>query len=761
MLQAGIAFLAGSGVALALASLPDVAVLAAALAALAALTRLLRRNWRVPALASAGAVWVLINAVGQFADRLPRADEGRDLRVVGTVASVPARRGGATRFLFDPVSLPGQRLPRRVRLAWYREAPPLAAGERWALTVRLKRPRGLANPGGFDYEAWLFRNRVGALGYVRRAPDNRRLAAAEGAWVERARAALAARIAAGDYARGELLNALVTGLRGDMSERQWSVLRHTGTAHLFAISGLHVGLAAVLGHLLGGASWRWLPGLAGRLARPRLAAMGALAAALAYAALAGFSVSTQRALIMLAAWLGAALWGRGVRPGAALGAGLVGVLLWDPWAPLALGFWLSFAAVAALGWLLAGRVAASSTRPARALAFVRVQWGLTVLLAPLALLFFQRSPLLGSVANLFAVPVVSLVSVPAALSGAVLAALEAPVNPALWLADRSLAGVWWGLERLAAWPGAQWEAAAPGALALLSALAGGLLLTLPRPGALRALGLVMLLPLLTPVHERPAPGHFRLHVLDVGQGLAAVVETRDHVLVYDAGTRLAPGFDMGRLVVVPALTRFGWRRLDGLVLSHLDRDHAGGAASVLERFAAARVLTSGASEDSPPGAESCVAGERWTWDGVRFEFVHPAPGWRGSENDRSCVLRISAGEHAALLSGDIEARAEQALVASGAALDAAILTVPHHGSRTSSSAAFVARVRPRYAVVSAGYLNRFGLPHAQVLARLGAVGARVFDTAAGGALRFDVGPGGVSPPQRWRDSRRRWWRPRP
>ncbi|MDH3712596.1 MAG: DNA internalization-related competence protein ComEC/Rec2 [Gammaproteobacteria bacterium] len=703
-----------------------------------------------------GCAWMLWHAHLRLADALPDDLQGRDLQVQGSIVDVPVTRGEFTRFAFDiDAGSTAHTLPRRVRLSWYDNPPALAYGERWHLTVRLKRPHGLRNPGSFDYETWLVQHAIRALGYVRDAPGNRRIAPPTGAWLSATRQHAATALENVGYRHGALLSAITTGLRDGMSDAQWRVLRATGTSHLFAISGLHVGLVAMLGHLLCSVCWRFGNVFTESVSRARFAACGALSSAFCYAALAGFSVPTQRALIMLTVLLLGVFAARGVRPGASLGAALIAVLSVDPWSPLGSGFWLSFGAVAAIAWLLSGRVSGHG----KAVAFARVQCGLALLLAPLTLWFFQQAPLLGAAANALAVPVVSLITVPSALGGLAWAGVFSQFdNPLLQLADTSLEFLWMLLTPASGWSHAQWAPPAASWTAITLAASGAVLLTAPRCPLPRYLGVFLLTPLLFPVLQRPPHAAFDITVLDVGQGLAVVVETRHHVLLYDAGVYLSPTYDMGRDVVLPFLRRRGWRSVDKLLVSHADNDHAGGAAAVAAALEVSEILTSvPGSLASLHAARKCVAGNRWHWDGVLFEVLHPPSGWPGGRNDKSCVLRISTGARSVLIPGDIERPAERLLAGSPATLRADVLLVPHHGSATSTSAQLLAQVRPEYAVISAGYRNRFRFPHRQVCARLRARGIGILSTATSGAVAFRVDPVAVSAPVRYRQLRRRFW----
>ncbi|MES1944333.1 DNA internalization-related competence protein ComEC/Rec2 [Salinisphaera sp. PC39] len=673
--------------------------------------------------------------------RLPATAHGQERWFTGHVAGLPEVDEFRTRFRFET----GAR-PRYVRVSWYDRPPALAPGDCWRLRLRLSAPRGSLNPGGFDYEAWLWRERIGATGYVREAE---RCADDATAPLARWRHAAAGRIAAaldGDPVTG-LVQALSLGERGDITDDQWRVLRRTGTTHLFAISGLHVGLiaAAVFLGLRRAVPWLY--------PRPRPAALtvAAAAAALAatgYALLSGFDLPARRALIMTLAVLAAVLLRRRTAPSRLLAVAALAVLAADPFAVLAPGFWLSFGAVAWLLYLAGGR-----GRPGPAF-WLRLQPALALALLPLTLYWFGEASLAGAVANAVLIPAFAVL-VPAVLL-TVLAALALPAlaGPLLAALAVVLDAGWRLLAALADVPGAYLVLPTPGLPALVVALAGAAWLLAPRGVPGRWLGVLGLLPLLL---GPPAPAHggFRLTLLDVGQGLAAVVRTAEHTLLFDAGPRYRTGFDTGAAIVVPYLRSQGVRRLDRLVLSHGDIDHRGGVAAV--RAALPVAATLGVDQAAP-----CRDGRRWTWDGVEFRVLHPGPGdWRG--NDASCVLSVTGPGGRVLLTGDIEAPAERRLLAAhGESLRAAVLVVAHHGSASSSSAPFLAAVAPDYALVPAGWRNRWGFPAAAVRQRLREAGAEVRVTGAQGALRVDVDPvDGVAAPRAWRAQAARFWRAAP
>ncbi|WP_127477055.1 DNA internalization-related competence protein ComEC/Rec2 [Sulfurivermis fontis] len=723
----------------------------------------LPRAWqpsaRLAALAAAGFLWAWLHAALVLAQQLPAALEGEDLVLEGVIATLPEADGRRSRFVFDTERLfyRGDALPPpgRVRLAWYQPYPVLEAGQRWRLQVRLKQPHGMANPGTFDYEGWLYQQRIRATGYVRPGNDTRLLAADSGEFpLQRLRQRLHAqlRAAVGEHPLGGLVAALALGERQDIGREQWLLLRATGTNHLVAISGLHIGIIAGLVFFLVRRLWPWPQ----RLPAPKAAALAALIAAALYAALAGFSLPTQRALIMVAVAMLALLGQRALRPARVLAVALLAVLLLDPLAVLSPGFWLSFGAVALILYGMGGRLGGSGWW----WRWGRVQVLVALGLAPLLAVWFQQVPLLGALANLLAVPWVSLLVVPLVLLGtALLAPWPAAATALVSLALFGLEALWWWLEWCGGLLPPRWSVLAAVPWTLLPALAGLAWLLAPRGWPARWLGVIWLLPLLLVRPAGPAVGEAAVTVLDVGQGLAVLVRTANHALLYDTGPAYGPESDAGEMVLLPVLQHFGITRLDALILSHGDSDHAGGAAAVFQALAVGRFL-SGAEAALPwRGHEPCARGQQWEWDGVRFEILFPATagGHSGRGNDSSCVLRIVTPHGALLLAGDIEAAAEQALLAAvPEQLAADVLVAPHHGSKTSSTAPFVTAVAARHVLFSVGYRNRWGFPHPAVVARYRAAEADVHDTAQQGALTVRLAADGVQV-ESWRQRARRYW----
>ncbi|MDO8374651.1 MAG: DNA internalization-related competence protein ComEC/Rec2 [Polaromonas sp.] len=725
---------------------------------------------------------------------LAPALEGRDIVVTGRVLAMPLRSDDGLRFRFAVESgrLDGQPvvLPPQLYLGWYagfgsreavdtesldapaallalqRQPQNLRAGESWRMTVRLKAPHGNSNPHGFDYELWLWEQGLQATGYVRAGPRDVPPQLLADGWrhpVERARQwmrdAVYTRVS--DRQLAGVVAALLVGDQNAIERADWDVFRATGVAHLMSISGLHITMFAWLAAQAIGWLWRcsarWSPVLCLAVPAASAAAWGGLLLAAAYALFSGWGVPAQRTVWMLAAVV--LLRQSGKRwpwPQVWLLAMAVVVAL-DPWALLQAGFWLSFVAVGVLFASNSGAARAHGERAggqndsqtsrwtvllpvwlgaaaASVLRSAREQWVVTLALTPLSLLLFNQVSLVGLLANGLAIPWVTLLVTPLTMLGV----LWAP----FWdLAAAAVAALMVFLQWLARWPLASISVAAAPLWAAVAGVAGGLLLAMRLPWHWRALGVPLLLPVLLWQPLRPPAGEFELIAADVGQGNALLVRTAGHTLVYDSGPRFSRESDAGHRVLVPLLRALG-ERVDTLMLSHRDSDHIGGAPAVLAMQPQAGLLSSiedGHELQALRPATRCVAGQRWQWDGVDFEVLHPATGDYATparSNAMSCVLRLSNGSRSALLAGDIELAQEQRLVAAGAPLRADVLLVPHHGSKTSSSAAFLDAVQPTLALAQAGYRNRFGHPAPPVLARYRERGIAVVTSPLCGAATW-------------------------
>jgi competence protein ComEC len=666
------------------------------------------------------------------------------------------------RFRFAPD--PGSALPSLLELTWYDAQFRPRAAERLEVEVRLRRPRGFANPGGADNDARMLREGVGASGYARSARSLGRdlqQVIRYPVLVARGEVAEAIRRALGDRAATGIVEGLSVGLQDAMSREQWLALSRTGTSHLMAISGLHIAMVAAIAAWTGAALQRWRQRRGATGSRRDVAVLtGAVVAAL-YSALAGWSVPTQRTMIMIALAAAALRMRRqvGMADGLAACAGAVALL--DPLALLAPGFWLSFGAVAAILYATSGYI----RRPGAIRGYLRVQVAVTLGLVPVLIGSFGKLSLVAAAVNLWAIPLYTLAIVPAVLVASACALVWPAVGALLLHAVAwSIDATWPLIEVPASWGAASIAIAVPGPLAAVALLTGTVAALSPLPDRGRVAGVLLVC---AACAWRPLPldqGTARLTVLDVGQGLATVVETRSHVLVFDAGPSFRSGTDAGQLVVAPYLQARGIRTVDVLVASHDDDDHKGGAASIVAALDVRQVIVGPSVRSLEPGGsgsgrwDRCRAGGRWTWDGVHFEWLHPGDQPHERDNDSSCVLRVSAGEHRFLLTGDIEAGAEAELLEAAAPGVVEVVVAPHHGSRTSSSAAFVEETRPRWVVFTVGHRNRWGFPAPAVAARWERVGAHTLRTSASGAIEFVAQPGKpLAAPGQWRIDHRRFW----
>lgn len=739
--------------------------------------------------------WAGWRAELRLRDWLPAALEAHDLDVRGVVSGLPSDAAAGTRFAFtvERAVEPGLQLPHRVILNWRGAPSDLRPGQRFTLTLRLRRPRGLANPFAFDYAYWLLAQGYGATGYVRSAQGPPQDAASERlAWrIEAWRAAVRDHLRAALPAEarfGAVLVALVIGDQRGIEAEDWQLFRRTGVSHLVAISGLHITMVAGMAASLAGLLWRHSFGCGRCLRRPlplwlparQAALVMAVATALGYGMLAGMQIPALRTVAMLCV-AAVAVWGARAPPASVVlaWAALVALLV-DPWGVMLPGFWLSFGAVAVIFFAARpGRDAAIAERWARLRATLaagaRTQWAVTIGLVPLTLLLFGQVSVVSPFANAVAIPVVSLLVTPLALLGAALPLrFAAPVMAVAHFAMVGLAAV---LEWFSLLPWALWEAASAGPVALLLAALGVAVLVAPVASArLRRHGGLLMLPMLVARGPPVADGQFRAVMFDVGQGTAVLVRTRSHALLYDTGPGYATGSSAGAQVVVPRLRAEGLVRLDHLMVSHEDIDHAGGVADVVGAVAVAarstgapagHVLLGGQQPGAGPGQwPPCTAGQQWEWDGVRFSVLHPPPEQAQlaaiPSNARSCVLRVDTAAHSLLLTGDIGLAQERALIERlpAGALRADVLVVAHHGSGTSSGADWIEAVGPAAAVFQLGHANRYRHPNAEVWERFGRAGIPRYRTDETGAVTMETAGAGYTLSM-FRQAEPRYWRERP
>jgi competence protein ComEC len=698
-------------------------------------------------------------------NRIPHNIESKTLRVIGTVLDIPHRQSDTLRFYFNVEQSvlsdnPLHQLPfqGKIKLAWYRHAAPqFASGEKWQLEVKLKRPRGFVNTGGFDYERWLFREGVLATGYVHTSEHNQRITTAPqwhlNAIREKIYRSIQAQLNNPDSAA--LISALSVAIRQDINPAHWQIFSATGTSHLIAISGLHIAMVAGFAFIPISLIWMLFPALYLRL--PSKIAMLVLGAvfATAYALLAGFTIPTQRALVMVLFGLFALLLKQKIPLGHILAASLLAVLLIDPLASLSEGFWLSFFAVALIFYILG-----QTHKPLPHRLFV-IQLLLSFGMIPVSAAFFSSASLISPIANIVAIPWVTLLLAPSILVGVLFLSI-API-----ISHYCFAVAAWGLDILLAYlgylstlPYSSLHFADIPPFIIIIALIGVILMALPRYFVGRYLAIIFIAPLFLFSSKRPAEGEFKLTVLDSGQGLASVLQTQNHVMVFDTGERYSAQFDIGKMVLIPYLQSQQINAIDKLVVSHADKDHSGGAAAILATVPVIQFISNDALKINTKTAMPCQAGQQWVWDKVHFEILSPSPAQAAlSQNERSCTIKVSNAYHSLLLLADIEKKAEHALVKNKRMdLKADVMLVPHHGSKTSSSWPFIAAIEPQLAIVSAGYRNRFNHPSPNIMSRYQQLHIPVFNTAQQGEIQvtFPNSPAEINVSLKRSDHKKFW-----
>lgn len=780
--MAAISFLAGAAMLLFISGLPSLGLLLALIVS-AALFCIKQNNLsrqkisRCIAAFIIGFSWCSINAWQVQNSIIETEFEGKDITLTGVINSVPQLKTSTTkkgkiitrakfRLLVESaraengVSIDNLKT---VQLSWYNLRDRVSAGQRWDLKVRLKKPHGFANVGGFDYEKWLFSNRIGATGYVKivksnQLIDNSTLYGWDDMLRERVIKRLDEVLPASDF--NGIITALATGHRSDISKTQWNGLLTSGTNHLVAISGLHIGLIAALAFFCVRYVWGINRRVANKVAPIYVAASAAIIASFVYAALAGFSVPTQRALVMIVIVMVGILLKKPTTPRHSLSVALVCVLCIEPLSVLMPGFWLSFLAVVII--LYAIKKCGSETGWRNRLRqWIMVQGFIAIGLAPLTLIFFDRVSLVSPLVNLIAVPLFSLIIVPLVFLAMLLLAFIPTVSTYIFVfVQWILQGFWYLIELTTQFDYATYSCSRLFALTiLLSAIAIILMLYF---GKKRLLLLVPLSSLITAFTVgKINAGEFQIDFLDVGQGSSMVIRTANHTLIYDAGPNR--GLDTGDSVIIPYIAALGIDKVDTMVISHADNDHAGGAKAIIDAVDVNQLIVGENLKRVEHKYSLCRSGQGWQWDEVEFEFIYPFKERKG--NDASCVLLIRSENGSVLLTGDIPKAAEKRilkkykskLLNGGANFDIDIVAVPHHGSKGSSSEKFVSAIKPEYAVVSSGYRNRYKFPKSKVVKTYEKVGAELVNTANAGMISFVISKDGVSQPMLYRHENKRVW----
>lgn len=704
--------------------------------------------------------------------RLTAPQEGKTLIVVGAIVDIPRcdERHCTFTFFHEAPLLAGKsnielspKMAMKLSLSWYGIKRSLHVGQRWKLAVKLKRPRGTLNPGAFDAEAWTWQQHIAARGNVNVRGSNQFLGLARGYQFARWREKLlqTSRVILKGEPLGGVVTALSLGWIQDITPAQRLVVQRTGTAHLLAISGLHVGMVA--GLFLWCISWLWskIPHVTGYVPAPTVGAVVAIVIAVIYSEMAGFACSTQRACIMCALLLLPKLVHRHMTVKTALFLAVWVVLLWDPCVVQSSGFWLSFSAVFVLVY---AQYAKDAGRWAQ---HFQAQWVCLIGLLPLSCLYFHQISLVCVLANLIAIPLVGFVVLPLVLLGTALAVYHVAWSQFVFgCALKVLGSLGLILSKLSALSWAAWSVSFSQGWEFLVVTAGCALVLFTKSNW-RWAGLMSFLTFLLPPPFPLQKGQFKLSLLDVGQGLASVVSTRHHALIYDTGPRFSKERDCGQTIVIPYLQQEKIRTVDMLVVSHGDNDHAGGALSILKGISINELYTSVPKQFEPEKnaafphtfIKRCQAGAHWEWDGVTFEFLHPPVLSSFKSNDRSCVLKVTSPHGSVLLAGDIEKEAEYWLCDHlFSSLLSTILIVPHHGSKTSSTSDFLESVHPQVALFSFGYRNSYHHPHSQVMQRYQVAGIETFNTVGSGTICYNQGKS--SPWSFYRDNHREFWRVR-
>lgn len=711
-----------------------------------------------------GFFWCFFHAKQVLDKKLPDALEQKNIEVVGVVDSIPVMQEKGIQFEFKIRQTMPRYLwssPGRVRIQALhpQNAVPIRVGETWQLWVKLKKPHAYANPGSMDIEKQFFQKGMVAKGYMIPGKPYRRIKTAGiSGFLKTLRAALQEKI--GYALEGKLfkgiIQALVVGMQDEITVPQWEIFRTTGTSHLMAISGLHIGLVAGSVFWVASRLYRYLPIQYLVFPVTLIGAISGWVAAISYSFLAGFSIPTQRAMVMVSVVTMAILRKRIVSKYRIYFLSLGLVLLMDPLSILLPGFWLSFGAVGILLYGMEGRLNPGGSWHR----WGRAQWVVFLGLTPFSVALFEMTSIASPIANIIAIPWMSLCVAPLSLIGGLFSVVSAQVAGIfLTLAHSALSLLMSLLEWMSAWPQAAIHLTCTPVTCGLAGI-GAFILLSPRGMVGRYMGFIWILPLFC---MRPASvlmNTAKVTILDVGQGLSAVVQTAHHVLVFDTGPKLSPHFDTGNRVVLPFLATRGVKRINAIVISHNDNDHAGGLSSIMQNIPVDEIISSRPETLTPIGRNvmSCVAGQRWEWDGVRFSMLHPS-GFLTKKNDHACVLKVEAGGHSVLLTGDIETHSENLLLKNAMnQLPSTVMLVPHHGSKTSSTLPFIQAVNPRYAIIPVGYRNTYGHPKAEVVQRYQQAGIALFNSVKHGAVEFTLGsPGELAAPSAYRLEHKRYW----
>ncbi|CAC9595286.1 DNA internalization-related competence protein ComEC/Rec2 [uncultured Gammaproteobacteria bacterium] len=663
----------------------------------------------------------------------------KPILVRGEIVELPEKTSRSTKFIFK-ASSPFQG---RLKLTWYShynnktilaKVPNLRTGESWQLLLKLKHNNGYQNLNSFDYEKWLFYKRINATGYVRTSSDNQRINTDDGAFsIDKVRQdiryLLSPQIEKKTF--GGVINALIIGDRSLIPDAQWSLFKSTNTTHLSVISGLHIGLISGFVFLLVQFLWRYSARLSIMIPAQVIAAYFGLISALLYALISGFSIPTIRAFIMASVVFISIILRRHHDIWQLYGMALILVLLHNPLSVFSVGFWLSFYVVAIIIY-----GAGQHQEKSWLYRLIYIQLLISFSSLPLSIWFFSVTSALSPIANLIAIPIFSFIATPLSLISALLtfSGLTYLSEISFSIVNQSLVYLFVLLEQLQQFDFNQWHYTQTSLIDLALFILLVCVAILPKALKLRwlsvlVLGLMILIP-----NPKMDDNSVLITTLDVAQGLATVVQTKNHVLLFDTGAKYPSGFNLGGSVIAPYLRAKHIQYLDKIVISHGDNDHIGGLDNILENFKVGEILSS-VPEKIQTKALTCQKGQSWQWDGIMFKMLNPEKETSFKGNNTSCVLKISNKKYSVLLTGDIERKAEHHLVQNNKEeLKSTIMLAPHHGSKTSSTQAFLNAVSPSLIVVSSGFNNRFKHPAKTIIKRYQSNGIKVLKTSCSGQI---------------------------
>jgi len=711
-----------------------------------------------------GFTWALLYSKNLLSQDLPKNLEKQNITIECYINSLPKYDTERLSFACALEKINEKKNKTKILLSWYRNYPSyptLRVGDRWQFTAKLKRPHSTANPGAFDHEAYLLENKIRATGYVvtNKFSQNKLLGSH---WynypIDRLRQYLSWRIKTSlpNSHFNTFISALTVGDQSGITQNDWQVLRRTGTIHFLIIAGLHIGFVAAFLFFIIRLLWRFFPRLCLIIPAPKAAAIFALVGAVFYSTLAGFSTPTQRAIFMLIFFFLGKITDRNFSVWTSFLVGLFIVTLLNPLASLSTGFWLSFVAVFLILFFLEARL----DNGTKFIRYSRLQWALTIGLIPLSLLLFEQASIISFFANLIAVPCLGFIAIPLSLSSSIILLINQKFGTLLLiLASKVFAVIYFFLNWLANLPLSNFIHAIYSPWILLASSIGILLVLSPRVLPCRYLSLAFLTPLFFFIPKGPNYNEVWFTLLDVGQGLATVIRTQNHVIIYDTGPKFSPENDAGNSIILPFLLTENLKKVDLMVVSHSDQDHSGGAKSILSTLKVNKLITSTPDFFAPFKAEHCYAGTSWEWDGVKFSFLHPQKNHNYSINNASCVLKVQSGNQSILLNGDIEKSAEKELINNNLSiLKSSIVVAPHHGSISSSSENFVKLTKPEYVVFATGYLNRFKFPNPIIINRYEATGTKTLNSAETGAITFKFPTkSGILTPEIYRVMHKKFW----